>query len=135
MRYLFDTTTCSYLQRNYPSVIEKLATLPEDSIIYTSVITKGELLYGAERASKGRRASLFNSILGMLEDFAELIEITSEVAERYSKVKSELASKGNLIPDNDLWIASVALEGGYILVAHDQHFQHVDELRWEDWVE
>lgn len=135
MRYLFDTTTCSYLQRSHPSVIEKLRLLPEDSLIYTSVITEGELLYGAERAPKRKRISLFSSIHGMLESFAELVEVTSQVAERYSKVKAELASKGNIIPDNDIWIASVALEGGYILVAHDQHFQHVDELRWEDWVE
>lgn len=135
MKYLFDTTTCSYLQRNHPAVIEKLASLPEDALIYTSVITKGELLYGADRAPIRKREPILSSIYGLLESFAELIAITSEVSERYGKVKSELASKGNLIPDNDLWIASVALEGGYILVAHDQHFQHVDGLNWEDWVE
>jgi len=72
------------------------------------------------------------SLLGGLSD---LIPISRAVAETYGQVRSNLASRGSLIPANDMWIAATAVSNEMILVAHDEHFTRVDHLLLEDWFE
>lgn len=134
MRYLLDTTTCSHLHGNHPDVVGRLAALPRAATLYISVVTQGEMLYGAHHAPEARRSRLLKAIRRMLISVADVLPVTRTVAERYGQVKAQLAAQGTPIPANDIWIAATAMEAGIILVTDDAHFEHVPELRLENWL-
>jgi tRNA(fMet)-specific endonuclease VapC len=46
---------------------------------------------------------------------------------------SRLRTIGRPIPENDLWIAALALQHHLTLATRDQHFQHVARLSLEAW--
>jgi len=50
-------------------------------------------------------------------------------------LKAALRALGKPIPENDLWIAAVAIQHGLVRVSRDEHFQNLPGLeieRWED---
>lgn len=52
-----------------------------------------------------------------------------KTAEVYGKTKASLAKKGKPIPDNDIWIAVIALQHDLELYTTDAHFREVDALQ------
>jgi tRNA(fMet)-specific endonuclease VapC len=135
LRYLLDTNTCSHLQRNQPVIVARLASLPRAATFYTSVITQGEMLYGAHHAPRPRRARVLAEIRSLLRDMAAVLPVTPAVAERYGRLKAELAVQGTPIPANDIWAAAVAIEESLIMVSDDAHFRQVPGLRLENWLQ
>jgi tRNA(fMet)-specific endonuclease VapC len=130
-QYLLDTNICIYIRQKKPETLlrrfEKLR--PGEAAI--SVITHGELLYGAEKSVHRRRA---------LERLQELIVVLpalalpESAAEKYSKIRAELESKGEMIGNNDLWIAAHALASGLIVVTNnDGEFRRVRGLKVQNW--
>ena len=134
MRYLVDTNVCSQIQRNHPAVVARLASLPRAATFFASVITQGEMLFGAHHAPRVRRARLVAEVRSLMRDMADVLPITPAVAERYGRLKAELAALGTPIPDNDIWAAAIALEAGLIMVSDDAHFQHVAGLAVDNWL-
>ena len=63
-RYLLDTNICIYIQRQRPGkVLARFQRLkPGDAAI--SVITWGELLYGAEKSKQRKRALQYKKTYG-----------------------------------------------------------------------
>jgi tRNA(fMet)-specific endonuclease VapC len=51
-----------------------------------------------------------------------------ETAEQYARLFVQLKRAGTPVPDNDLWIAALALEHDLTLVTRDQHFQYIPQL-------
>jgi tRNA(fMet)-specific endonuclease VapC len=51
-----------------------------------------------------------------------------ETAEQYARLFVQLKRAGTPIPDNDLWIAALALEHDLTLATRDPHFQHIPQL-------
>ena len=51
-----------------------------------------------------------------------------ETAEHYARLFVQLKRAGTPIPDNDLWIAALALEHDLQLITRDQHFEQVPQL-------
>jgi len=51
-----------------------------------------------------------------------------ETAEHYARLFVQLKRAGTPIPDNDLWIAALALEHDLLLITRDQHFQYIPQL-------
>ena len=52
--------------------------------------------------------------------------ITADV---YGNTKAALAKKGKPIPDNDTWIAEIALQHNLPLYTNDAHFREIDGLQ------
>ena len=50
-------------------------------------------------------------------------------AEHYARLFVQLKRAGTPIPDNDLWIAAVAIEHDLALVTRDRHFDKLPQLR------
>ena len=101
-----------------------LARLQEASgSFFVSVITLGELRFGARKS-------------GRVEDFAaesNVLPCDEDTSRRYGEVKDGLRRKGRPIPENDIWISATALQHGLVLVTRDSHFEHVEGLRAEHW--
>jgi tRNA(fMet)-specific endonuclease VapC len=104
-----------------------MASLDE---VFTSVVAVGELLYGARYSSKP------DANLSRVSSFVAAIVVLpcdDATAEVYARVKRDLRAKGRPIPDNDLWIASSAIQHGLRLIDRDAHFEQIEELERETW--
>lgn len=102
--------------------------------VYSSVITEGELLFGILNARPSNRERLAEQIQRSLAAMTAIVPVTRAAARAYGAIRSDLKLKGRLLPDNDLWIAAVALANEYTLVSHDSGFGHIPGLKLEDWL-
>ena len=130
-RYLLDTNICIYIrQKRPPDLLHRFEKLrPGEAVI--SVVTFGELLFGAEKSAH-RTAALER--LRELQIFLSVLPLPEASADNYGKIRAELESKGEIIGNNDLWIASHALSLGLILVTNtDREFSRVSGLRTQNW--
>ena len=129
-RYLLDSDTCIYLRRKRPAeVVRRFAALvPGEAVI--SVIAYGELRYGA--AKQGMRRSL-----EALDEFVALIPVQPLpllAAAAYGELRATLERRGEMIGNNDLWIAAHALTAGLTIVTNNEReFRRVPSLRVENW--
>jgi tRNA(fMet)-specific endonuclease VapC len=126
-RALLDTSAVAALLRGDRTISDKLEALGE---VYTSVVVIGELTYGARlsvnSAANIERVAAFSAAVTVLP----ADEGTSAV---YARTKHALRSKGRPIPDNDLWIASTAIQYGLALLHRDSHFDEIEELAGMTW--
>jgi predicted nucleic acid-binding protein len=51
-----------------------------------------------------------------------------QTAEHYARLFVQLKRAGTPIPDNDIWIAALALEHDLLLITRNRHFEHVPQL-------
>jgi predicted nucleic acid-binding protein len=130
--YLLDTDICIELLRSNSRVVSNIEKLPEDTKVYTSIINASELLYGAYLSDKKEQRIV--EVKNFLSDI-EVLGIDLRSAEIYGELKSVLKQKGNLIADNDLFIASVAKRNELTLITHNiKHFEKISGLKIEDWM-
>ena len=128
MMYMLDTNTVSYLFRQHPKVMEKLAqTRPVEVCI--SSITEAELLYGvAKRKSKPLTAAV--------QGFLETVSVypwDSEAAKTYGQLRAAMEKKGKVMGQLDQLIAAHALSRNATMVTSDRAFAMVGSLPVEDW--
>lgn len=112
---------------NEKAVVDRVKELPE---VFVPVIVVGELLYGAAKSAR----SLENA--RRVRHFAQsvsLLAVDRATAESYAVIKNELRGKGRPIPENDIWIAAIAIEHHLTVVTRDPHFSEVDGILVESW--
>ena len=130
-RYLLDTNICIYIRQKKPEeVLRRFRKLrPGEAVL--SVITYGELLYGAAKSEQRAAA------LARLRELVNLLPATSlpeAAAEAYGAIRAELESKGEMIGNNDLWIAAHAVAAGLTLVTNSENeFRRVRGLKLQNW--
>ncbi len=131
--YVLDTNICIYIVKQKPQrVLEKFKTL-ESGSVGMSLITHAELLYGANRSNNADKA---HEILEELVTIIPVIDLNLPVADHYADIRADLANKGMMIGNNDLWIAAHTREMNKILVTHNvKEFSRVENLKLENWVE
>jgi tRNA(fMet)-specific endonuclease VapC len=130
-RYLLDTNICIYIRQRKPDeVLRRFHKLrPGEAAL--SVITYGELLYGAAKSAQ-RAAALER--LRELVHFLPALALPESAAETYGAIRAQLESKGEMIGNNDLWIAAHALASGLTLVTNNEkEFRRVRGLKIENW--
>ena len=131
-RYLLDTNICIYIQRRKPhEVLERFRKRkPGDASI--SVVTWGELLYGAEKSRHRKK------ILQLLEEFQRFIPVLpmpEKAGKTYGAMRPALESKGTPIGNNDLWIAAHAkAEGLTVVTNNEREFLRIPGLKVQNWV-
>jgi len=129
--YLLDTNVCIYIRRERPpSVLKRFQVLPPGSTAI-SVITYGELVYGIRKSAEPHRG------MQVLEELTALIPVLPMavgVAETYGTIRADLALRGQLIGNNDLWIAAHAKNLGLTVVTNNEgEFRRVEGLTVENW--
>ena len=129
---MLDTDHCIELLRGNPLLVSRLEALSEEAEIYTTIINVAELFYGVKKSPYPDRG--LSEVRAFLEDIRVLL-LDLHAAEIYGKLKAELSRKGELIPDNDLLIASITLSHGFTLVTHNiRHYSRISGLKIEDWL-
>ena len=129
--YLLDTNACIHLRQGRPAISARMNELEPEQVAI-SVITYGELAFGALRSPQRERA------LRQLEETTSMFAILplpAAAAELYGRILAQLTRQGLMIGANDLWIAAHAIAGGYTLVSDNtREFARVEGLRLENWV-
>jgi len=131
-RYLLDTNICIYIAKhNPPEVRERFARHPA-SALAMSVITLGELRFGAEK-SQFREKALAS--IRQLESVIEVCPLPALAGEHYGQIRAALQQAGQPIGNNDLWLAAHARAEGWIMVSNNEReFLRVPGLQVENWV-
>jgi tRNA(fMet)-specific endonuclease VapC len=130
-RFLLDTNICIYIRQRRPEEVLRRFRKLRMGEAALSVITYGELLYGAAK-SKQRSAALEQ--LRELFHLLPALPLSEGAAETYGTLRAELESKGEMIGNNDLWIAAHALAEELTLVTNNEReFRRVRGLKVQNW--
>jgi tRNA(fMet)-specific endonuclease VapC len=130
-RYLLDTNICIYIRQSRPEAVLRRFRKLRPGEAALSVITYGELLYGAEKSSQRQAALERLHELRLLLPALPLPEIAGEM---YGAIRAELEAKGEMIGNNDLWIAAHAMASSLTLVTNNEkEFRRVRGLKVQNW--
>ncbi|WP_017297885.1 type II toxin-antitoxin system VapC family toxin [Nodosilinea nodulosa] len=126
-RYLLDTNIIIALFADDVAVKENLIQSDE---VFIPSIAIGELFYGARKSGRIREN------LARINDLAAssaVLDCSFETAQQYGKVKHKLRLKGRPLPENDIWVAALALQHDLVLVSRDAHFREIENLKLNVW--
>ena len=130
MAYLIDTDIIIYSLKNDEHVKQKFRenlNIPKS----ISVITYGELVYGAK---KSRHIEKNLAVTYRIAELFPVIDIDRSIMDVFGDIKSNLERKGNIIEDMDILIAATSLSHNLILVTNNvKHFEKIKDLRIENW--
>ena len=131
-RFLLDTNICIYIRQERPEAVLRRFRRLRPGEAALSVITYGELIYGATKSAR-REAAL--ATLRELIHSLPALPLPETAAETYGAIRFELAAKGEMIGNNDLWIAAHAVASGLTLVTNNEReFRRVRGLKLQNWV-
>ena len=122
MRAALDTNRLTDLFRGDAVLAELLATCEQ---VWIPLFVLGRSRLGSTEAPTGMRlcckSCLPSRTVGVLLP-------GRETAEQYARLFVQLKRAGTPIPDNDLWIAALALEHDLLLITRDRHFERIPQL-------
>ena len=124
MRVALDTNRLTDLFKGDTALAEWLGTCDE---IWIPLVVLAEIkagFYGGTQQHRNEillRKLLAKTVVGVLLP-------GRETAEQYARLFVQLQRAGTPVPDNDLWIAALALEHDLVLITRDQHFQRIPQL-------
>jgi tRNA(fMet)-specific endonuclease VapC len=131
VRYLLDTNICIYIREKRPAKVLAHFDALSPGDVGMSIITHGELVYGALRHPHADRAL---SGLSRLAELIPILALPARAGDIYGRLRSALAEKGMPIGPNDLWIAAHALASGLVLVTNNEReFKRIKDLKIENW--
>lgn len=137
--YLLDTNHCSAIIFGDPAVITRVTEVGAANLAI-SAITAGELLYMAENSER------IEENLVVIEEFLEdmsVYNVDGETSRIYAKLKAQIMnqfapkerSKRRKIRitdlgigENDLGIASIAIQNNLAVVSADRDFKRIQEV-------
>ncbi|MCP5514967.1 MAG: type II toxin-antitoxin system VapC family toxin [Spirochaetales bacterium] len=98
---------------------------------YISVITYGELTYGARKSGHPEKNT---ATVNRIAELFQIIDINQGIIEIFGELKAKLEISGNRIDDMDLLIASTSLYMNLSLVTNNKnHFSRIPDLILENW--
>lgn len=130
-RFLLDTNICIYIRRQRPpDVLARFQKLKAGEAVI-SVITYGELIFGAEKSRFREQAT---KQLAELAALLPVMELPLQAGTFYGEIRAALETKGETIGNNDLWIAAHAKAAELTLVTNNEReFRRVQGLRVQNW--
>ena len=124
MRVALDTNRITDLFRGDTELADLLATCEE---VWVPLVVLGELKAGFHGGTQQRRNEvLLNRLLA--KTTVNVLLPGRDTAEHYARIFVQLKRAGTPIPDNDLWIAALALEHDLVLISRDRHFGCIPQL-------
>jgi len=126
-RFLLDTNMIIAVFANEEAVTQKLADAEE---VFVPSSALGELYFGA---GKSARAKDNIARIDELSAGSAVLVCDALTAKLYGTIKNRLKMQGTPIPENDIWIAALAMQYQLTLVTGDRHFRVVEDLQVEQW--
>ena len=119
---LLDTSIVIHFFKKNEKIIQQLDGFSE---VFVSTTVIGELYYGAYASQAPEKH------ITMIEDFllrCKTIALDKASSINYGKIKTQLKLKGKPIPENDIWIAAVAISQNLPLFTTDNHFAAIPDI-------
>ena len=130
MSFLIDTDIIIYSLKNHPTVMENFQVY-EKTPKSLSVITFGELIYGAHKSAHSEK-NLAN--VRRLSEIFPLLPVSPAIMETFGLLKAHLNKIGMVVADMDLLIGSTAITHNLILVTNNvRHFEKIPDLSIQNW--
>ena len=126
-RYLLETDIVIALFANDVMTQDNLAQAEE---VFVPSIVIGELCYGAQKSERTTEN------LMQVDEFTArsvVLGCDAETARHYGEIKNALRIKGCPLPENDIWIAAIAMQHELILVTRDVNLNEIDGLNIVRW--
>ena len=104
--------------------------LAQASEVFISSIVISELCYGARKSGRvGENLARVDELVAN----TTILVCDAKTARQYGEVKNKLRVKGRPLPENDVWIAALALQHNLTLATRDAHFQEIENLLTVAW--
>lgn len=127
--FLLDTNIIIDFFNGDPTIVKNLSS---EEIFIASIVV-GELYFGAYASSiSHNKKKRLEQITNFVNSYP-VIEVDEEVSHHYGKIKSALKIMGKPIPENDIWIAAIAIDQNLTLVTRDNHFDHIEGVKTVNW--
>ncbi len=125
---VLDTDTISYYLRGSQSVKNKF--LKHQYELASTTINYAELLYGLKKRDNKKYLPKVEMIFNNIK----IYDFDKKSASIFSTLKANMQTKGIVVADMDLMIASIALANGETLISNNlKHFSKIDNLELENW--
>lgn len=124
MRVAVDTNRLTDLFKGDAALASLLNTCEE---VWIPLTVLGEIKAGFYGGSEARRNEILMQRL-MAKRTVGVLLPGRETAEHYARLFVQLQRAGAPVPDNDLWIAALALEYDLVLITRDRHFRRIPQL-------
>ncbi|MEW6220798.1 MAG: type II toxin-antitoxin system VapC family toxin [Thermodesulfobacteriota bacterium] len=125
MKLVLDTCSYSAFAEGEERIVAAIAD-HGDELFFPSIVL-GELAYGFLRGSRRQfNEEKLHEIISRLQ--IRVLSVTADVARKYSVIYQALASRGQKIPINDVWIAACCMEIGGVLLTLDRHFAVIEQI-------
>ncbi len=130
MSFLIDTDIIIYSIKGNETVMKNFRR-NDKFPVSISVVTFGELLYGARKSQHVERNL---AVVYRIRELFPVIDVDKAVIETFSELKSNGHKKGLVVDDMDLLIAATAMTLNLTLVTNNtKHFSKIKGLRLENW--
>ncbi len=126
-KFLLDTNIISALLKGGAAIADNIDKADK---VYIPIIAVGELYYGASFSTRFQKN--IEDIQKVISRY-EVISLNEETTAIYGDIKALLRKKGRPIPENDIWIAAIAIQYNLILITRDQHFNEIEEIETTIW--
>jgi predicted nucleic acid-binding protein len=124
VRVAVDTNRLTDLLQGDARLAERLGACDE---VWIPLVVLGEIKAGFHGgAQRHRNEALLQRFLAKAT--VSVLLPGRETAEHYARIFVQLKRAGTPVPDNDLWIAALALEHDLTLITRDRHFKRISQL-------
>jgi len=122
MRFLVDTNVFSEGTKQRPDPLVQVWLAERESDLCVSTLTLGELEYGIEKLSRGRRREGLQSWLKRTCDIMEgrILSVNTSVAHVWGQLRAKWAAAGIPMPTVDGLIAATAKRHGLVIVTRNR---------------
>lgn len=130
MNYSLDTNTVTDFLHNERNVISNMerAMLNDDTIFIDDIVYY-EISRWLRFADHPKQFQKFET----LYEFSPHLKLDRKAMEQAIEIYNQLRN-GQLIEDNDIFIAAMAMVNDCVLVtANEKHFERIDGLRYINW--
>lgn len=124
MRVALDTNRLTDLFRGDAALAERLGLCDE---VWIPLVVLAEIKAGFLGGAEGHRNEILLRKLLSKTTVGVLLP-DRETAEHYARLFVQLKRAGTPVPDNDLWIAALALQHDLLLITRDKHFEKIPQL-------
>ena len=125
MRVALDTNRLTDLFRGDARLATFLGGCDE---IWVPVVVLGEIKAGFVGGTRqAENEALLARFLN--RETVAIVYANRETTEQYARLFVQLRRAGTPVPDNDLWIAALAMEHDLAVITRDRHFESIPQLR------
>ena len=130
--FTLDTDTVIEILRGNETAVNKMETLPQETLINITGLTVYELYKGVLcLGSKKLEEELEKFIQSV-----EVLQLDSYIERKAGEIYAYLKKKGEIISDADILIAATVLENDSVLVTNnEEHFKRIKDLKIENWIQ